>query len=273
RPFPAGAGRLGATLPNHPGKPPGPQRVGAAAADRQHDFASRTRQRRRRQRLHPARHDPTRSGTGRGRPDRRLRPRPAPRAHAAFFLGPGRECRRGASRLGDRPRPHPAQHRRAAGGRLAGGQASLDILGDRPDLHYTALTSAGTRPRKQEDVMTTAARRLARAILLAAPFLAAAPAFAAAPSPVGTWRTFDDSDGKESGAVTIFDNGGTLYGNVSGQVEGWGDCLTCFAKCGTFICFCGIACTSPYVPQPATCYVSVESLNGASERERRGEKG
>ena len=38
---------------------------------------------------------------------------------------------------------------------------------------------------------------------------------AAGPSAVGTWRTFDDADGKESGSVTIFDKGGVLYGNVT----------------------------------------------------------
>lgn len=37
----------------------------------------------------------------------------------------------------------------------------------------------------------------------------------AAPTPDGTWRTFDDVDGKESGAVRIFQSGGMLYGEVS----------------------------------------------------------
>lgn len=45
------------------------------------------------------------------------------------------------------------------------------------------------------------------------------PALAAGPSPVGVWRTFDDADGRESGAVTIFDKDGVLYGNVSGIAD------------------------------------------------------
>ena len=62
--------------------------------------------------------------------------------------------------------------------------------------------------------MTTTAQRLAAGLLLATAWLPLA--HAAGPSPVGTWRTFDDTEGgKESGAVTIFDNGGQLYGNVS----------------------------------------------------------
>ena len=56
------------------------------------------------------------------------------------------------------------------------------------------------------------ARRLILALLIAA---APGLAHAAAPSPVGTWRTFDDADGKESGTVTIFEKDGTLYGNVA----------------------------------------------------------
>ena len=62
--------------------------------------------------------------------------------------------------------------------------------------------------------MTTTARCLATALLVATAWLPLA--HAAGPTPVGTWRTFDDAEGgKESGAVTIFDSGGTLYGNVS----------------------------------------------------------
>jgi uncharacterized protein (DUF2147 family) len=48
------------------------------------------------------------------------------------------------------------------------------------------------------------------AVLIAAPLAHAAP-----DTPVGTWRTYDDADGKESGAVTIFERDGMLYGNVT----------------------------------------------------------
>ncbi len=65
--------------------------------------------------------------------------------------------------------------------------------------------------------MPDTARRLACALLVAA---APSLAFAAGPSPVGTWRTFDDEDGgKESGSVTIFDEGGALYGNVASVAD------------------------------------------------------
>ena len=56
---------------------------------------------------------------------------------------------------------------------------------------------------------------IVRYLLLVAALLAPGLAYAAAPSPVGTWRTFDDADGKESGAVTIFESGGALYGSVA----------------------------------------------------------
>ena len=55
-------------------------------------------------------------------------------------------------------------------------------------------------------------------------------AFAAAPTPVGTWRTFDDEDGKESGTVTIFDRGGVLYGDVTSiadPAKAHATCLLC----------------------------------------------
>ncbi len=52
-------------------------------------------------------------------------------------------------------------------------------------------------------------------LLLLAALLLPGLAHAAMPSAVGTWRTFDDADGKESGSVTIFDRGGVLYGNVA----------------------------------------------------------
>jgi uncharacterized protein (DUF2147 family) len=38
---------------------------------------------------------------------------------------------------------------------------------------------------------------------------------ATGPSPVGNWRTFDDQDGKESGAVEITEQGGLLYGKIT----------------------------------------------------------
>ena len=56
---------------------------------------------------------------------------------------------------------------------------------------------------------------ITRLFLLAA-ILAATTAHAATTdTPVGTWRTYDDADGKESGSVTIFERDGMLYGNVT----------------------------------------------------------
>ncbi len=37
-------------------------------------------------------------------------------------------------------------------------------------------------------------------------------------TPVGVWRTFDD-DGKETGKVEIFDQGGKLYGRIVGILD------------------------------------------------------
>ena len=55
-----------------------------------------------------------------------------------------------------------------------------------------------------------------RRILLIALLLFVGPiAMAASSSPVGTWRTFDDQDGKESGAVIITNRGGMLFGNIA----------------------------------------------------------
>jgi uncharacterized protein (DUF2147 family) len=55
-----------------------------------------------------------------------------------------------------------------------------------------------------------------RHLLFAALLLLVSPiARAAAPSPVGTWRTFDDLDGKESGTVVITDRDGMLYGKIA----------------------------------------------------------
>jgi uncharacterized protein (DUF2147 family) len=48
-----------------------------------------------------------------------------------------------------------------------------------------------------------------------------APATRGAPvenTPVGVWRTFDD-DGKETGKVEIFEQGGKLYGRIVGIVD------------------------------------------------------
>ncbi len=55
-------------------------------------------------------------------------------------------------------------------------------------------------------------RRLVLAALLL--FISPLAMATAAPSPVGTWRTFDDLDGKESGTVIITERGGLLYGNI-----------------------------------------------------------
>lgn len=63
--------------------------------------------------------------------------------------------------------------------------------------------------------MHTAARRLVLTLLFLVPTLA----YAAGASPVGTWRTFDDADGKENGTVTIIDSNGVLYGSVSGITD------------------------------------------------------
>ena len=39
------------------------------------------------------------------------------------------------------------------------------------------------------------------------------------------------------------------------SVDGWGDCVTCAAKCGLFFCTCSLAC-SPTTPiEPWACYV------------------
>ncbi len=54
-------------------------------------------------------------------------------------------------------------------------------------------------------------RRLALALLLCA----GPVAHAAALSPIGTWRTFDDQDGQETGSVVITDRGGRLYGRIT----------------------------------------------------------
>ncbi len=58
-------------------------------------------------------------------------------------------------------------------------------------------------------------RRLACAalLLLAGSFAAVAQPSA---SPVGTWRTFSDRTGQESGQVQIWDQGGQLYGRIVG---------------------------------------------------------
>jgi uncharacterized protein (DUF2147 family) len=57
---------------------------------------------------------------------------------------------------------------------------------------------------------------LAALVLVSATGLAGAAPTA---SPVGIWRTFDDADGKESGAVEIFEHDGLLYGRVTRIVD------------------------------------------------------
>ncbi len=41
-----------------------------------------------------------------------------------------------------------------------------------------------------------------------------AMAFAAAPTPVGVWKTVDDATGKPKSLVTIWEQGGILYGKI-----------------------------------------------------------
>ena len=49
-----------------------------------------------------------------------------------------------------------------------------------------------------------------------------------------------------------------VQNSISSQnatVDGWGDCVTCAAKCGLFFCTCSLAC-SPATPiEPWACYV------------------
>ena len=68
-------------------------------------------------------------------------------------------------------------------------------------------------------------------LALAALLLTLAPGLgrAAAPSPLGTWRTFDDEDGKESGAVEIFEHAGMLYGRVTRIADPAKAAATCVA--------------------------------------------
>ena len=44
--------------------------------------------------------------------------------------------------------------------------------------------------------------------------------------------------------------------NRTHEVEGFGDCLTCAAKCGLFFCTCSLACLPTTPGDPWTCYVS-----------------
>ncbi len=44
-------------------------------------------------------------------------------------------------------------------------------------------------------------------------------AAADAPTPVGTWRTFSDKDGHESGRVQIVERDGALYGRVTAILD------------------------------------------------------
>jgi len=54
------------------------------------------------------------------------------------------------------------------------------------------------------------ARGLAALLLLTAPQLASA----APTSPIGRWKTIDDSSGKPKAIVEIYDQGGKLYGKI-----------------------------------------------------------
>lgn len=51
-------------------------------------------------------------------------------------------------------------------------------------------------------------------LLLALALLCAAPAFAAESSPVGTWTTIDEANGKPKSTVTITEQNGELTGKV-----------------------------------------------------------
>lgn len=71
--------------------------------------------------------------------------------------------------------------------------------------------------------------------LLAAFMLVAVPAAQGQPagtlsSPVGTWRTFSDVDGRETGQVKITDQGGVFYGvvtRINDPVKAAGLCTLC----------------------------------------------
>lgn len=51
-----------------------------------------------------------------------------------------------------------------------------------------------------------------------------------------------------------------LEGNAT-HLQGWGDCLTCAAKCGLFFCTCSIACLPDTPGQPFVCYVCFPLLS------------
>ena len=63
--------------------------------------------------------------------------------------------------------------------------------------------------------MMTHRRPAALAVLLLLTSGIGATWAATGPSPVGTWRTFDDLDGRESGSVEITEQGGLLFGKVT----------------------------------------------------------
>ena len=47
----------------------------------------------------------------------------------------------------------------------------------------------------------------------------------------------------------------SISNSQNSSVDGWGDCITCAAKCGLFFCTCSLAC-SPATPiEPWACYV------------------
>lgn len=64
----------------------------------------------------------------------------------------------------------------------------------------------------------------------AAALLFSLQARAQADSPVGTWRTFSDRTGQESGQVQIFAQDGLLYGRVTGIADAAKRAATC-RKC------------------------------------------
>jgi uncharacterized protein (DUF2147 family) len=58
-----------------------------------------------------------------------------------------------------------------------------------------------------------------RLAALAATLLLPLAAAAQTAGPVGTWRTFSDRTGQENGQVQIFEQGGLLYGRITGITD------------------------------------------------------
>jgi len=61
--------------------------------------------------------------------------------------------------------------------------------------------------------------RLLSAILIAAGALADEPAIAIQPSPVGRWKTVDDTTGKAKSLVQIWEANGRVYGKIEQLLE------------------------------------------------------